>query len=204
MRAYASAQIFLAVSTTSCSFCHCSSSVNRLPSSDDAKPHCGLMARLSSGTYRLASSIRRRSVSCGSSCGHFAADQAENDTLVAGNETERLESAGAVGLVFQEKEIHVELVEQLFSDRIVTALRVPLASIVSATEVDGQRHPLSSRSIEARIVDADRFVERVVGGDVHFPSDVVTPFRIEVVAIPRRVDLHVVDALVHQRTESQT
>ena len=47
-----------ATSTTSCILRHCSSSLRRLPSKVDANPHCGLRARLSRGTYRLASSMR--------------------------------------------------------------------------------------------------------------------------------------------------
>src|SRR5882672_1429507 len=47
-----------AVSTTRCSLAHCSSSVSIFPSMVEAKPHCGLSARFSSGTYWEASLIR--------------------------------------------------------------------------------------------------------------------------------------------------
>src|SRR6266508_5871123 len=58
---YACRQTWTAVSTTNFSFCHCCSSVSRFTSMGDAKPHCGRMARFSSGTYLLASSTRRAS-----------------------------------------------------------------------------------------------------------------------------------------------
>src|SRR5690606_16266941 len=48
-----------AVETTSSSLRRWSSTVSRLPSAVDAKPHCGLIARYSGSTYRDASSIRR-------------------------------------------------------------------------------------------------------------------------------------------------
>ena len=47
-----------ATSATSSSLRHWSSSVSRLPAAVDAKPHCGLRASRSTGTYPLASSIR--------------------------------------------------------------------------------------------------------------------------------------------------
>src|ERR1700730_16125084 len=46
------------VSATSFSLAHCRSSVTRFPSAVEAKPHCGLRARFSRGTYRDASSMR--------------------------------------------------------------------------------------------------------------------------------------------------
>lgn len=44
-----------AISTTSRTFAHCSSSVSLLPISHEAKPHCGDKYRRSSGTYLEAS-----------------------------------------------------------------------------------------------------------------------------------------------------
>jgi class 3 adenylate cyclase len=64
-------QTFAAVSTTRASFAFSSSSPSRLPPATEAKPHCGLSARRSSGAIAAASSSRRRKVSIGSSCGSF-------------------------------------------------------------------------------------------------------------------------------------
>src|SRR5438128_3782462 len=50
-------QTLRTVSTTSFNLAHCWSSVMRLPSEVEANPHCGLSARLSSGTYLEASLI---------------------------------------------------------------------------------------------------------------------------------------------------
>ena len=46
-----------AISFTSFNFSHCCSSVSLFPISQDAKPHCGLRYRRSSGTYFAASLI---------------------------------------------------------------------------------------------------------------------------------------------------
>jgi len=52
-----------AVRATSSSFCRCTSGVMRFPSHVEAKPHCGLNANRSSGTYLAASMMRRISSS---------------------------------------------------------------------------------------------------------------------------------------------
>src|SRR5258706_1387575 len=51
-------QTFRAAATTRSSLRFWSSSLMRLPTTSEPKPHCGLMARRSSGTYCAASSIR--------------------------------------------------------------------------------------------------------------------------------------------------
>src|SRR4051794_13333608 len=52
-----------ATSTMSASFAFCSSIVSALPSTVDEKPHCPLRQSCSSGTYLVASSMRRLSAS---------------------------------------------------------------------------------------------------------------------------------------------
>src|SRR5690348_639886 len=52
-----------AISTTSRIFAHCCASVSTLPSSVEAKPHCGLSAICSIGMNFAASSSRRFTVS---------------------------------------------------------------------------------------------------------------------------------------------
>src|SRR6266511_1306145 len=47
------------ISTIMRSFAHCSSSARTLPSSVEAKPHCGERQYWSSDTYLVASSMRR-------------------------------------------------------------------------------------------------------------------------------------------------
>src|ERR1700735_2908354 len=64
-------QTRLAVSTTSLSLAHCSSSVSKFPSMVDANPHCGLSARFSIGKWRPACSILRTRSSLLSSSGSF-------------------------------------------------------------------------------------------------------------------------------------
>src|SRR5262249_23622857 len=57
--AHARPHISSATSTIILSFAHCSSSARILPSSVEAKPHCGDRQSCSSGTYLAASSMRR-------------------------------------------------------------------------------------------------------------------------------------------------
>src|SRR5207253_10571638 len=58
-----------AISTTRSSLRFWSSSLTRLPTTSEPKPHCGLTANRSSGTYFAASSMRRLSSSIDSSSG---------------------------------------------------------------------------------------------------------------------------------------
>lgn len=67
--AYLSDQTSSAISFTSLSFAHCSSSVSLLPISQDANPHCGLKYKRSSGTYFAASWILAITFSLSSSSG---------------------------------------------------------------------------------------------------------------------------------------
>ena len=60
-----------AISFTSFNFSHCCSSVSLFPISQDAKPHCGLRYRRSSGTYFAASLILWITRSLSSSSGDF-------------------------------------------------------------------------------------------------------------------------------------
>ena len=42
----------------------------------------------------------------------FAGDETKYDSLVLGHEAQRLETAGALGVVFHEVAVHVDLIEQ--------------------------------------------------------------------------------------------
>ena len=85
------------------SFAHCSSSARMLPSSVEAKPHCGDRQNCSSGGEfgRLVDAaldvvlLLQRAA--------LGGDEAEHHDLVAlGQEAQRLEAAGALGVVFEE------------------------------------------------------------------------------------------------------
>ena len=110
-------------STIILSFAHCSSSASTLPSSVEAKPHCGDRQSWSSATYLVASSMRRLMSSLASSLPLLRGDQAEHELLVAlGEEAQRLEAAGAVAVVFEEIAVDIDLAEQLLGDEFVAAL----------------------------------------------------------------------------------
>src|SRR5262249_48163634 len=66
------------------SFRHWSASVIRLPCAVLAKPHCGLMHRRSTGTYREASAIRRAMSATGSRAGDLVVTRPSTITLSSG------------------------------------------------------------------------------------------------------------------------
>lgn len=99
--AYLSDQTSSAISFTSLSFAHCSSSVSLLPISQDANPHCGLKYKRSSGTYFAASWIladyfffvfQFRCLGCYKS---------KYDLLIAGYLCKWCKSAGSLVVIFQ-------------------------------------------------------------------------------------------------------
>src|SRR3979409_1970200 len=69
-------------STIILSLAHCSSSASTLPSSVDAKPHCGLRASCSGAATFVASSIRRLTSSFFSSVPDFEVTRPSTTTLL--------------------------------------------------------------------------------------------------------------------------
>ena len=67
----------------------------------EAKPHCGLSAKFSSGTYLLASSMRLLELVLRLQLGKLAAYEPEHHRLVARHEAQRLEGAGALRFVLE-------------------------------------------------------------------------------------------------------
>ena len=106
-KSHASPQMSRASSTTSRSFCSCTSGVIGLPVSTLAKPHCGLTARLSRSRWRVASSMRRLQLVLALHRRRLGRDQAEHHGLVARHEAQRREPAGARRVVLQEVERNV-------------------------------------------------------------------------------------------------
>lgn len=69
--------------------------------------------------------------------GELAGDDTENDVLVRGEELEGLEASGARSVVLEVVGCHVQLLEQLDGDAVVTALgEVTAADEVTAAQVD--------------------------------------------------------------------
>ena len=142
-------QIRRAVSATSLSLAHCCSSVMRLPSAVEAKPHCGLSARFSSGTNRAASSMRRARLSADSKLRQFRADQAEDDGFSLRHEAQWHERARAIVVVFEQEPIDFERSEQFLGDRVVAAFGVPMAAVVAAAKMDRERDAVAARGAES-------------------------------------------------------
>ena len=123
------------------SFAHCSSSASTLPSSVEAKPHCGDRQSCSSATYLVASSMRRLMSSLRSSRPRLGRDQAEHELLVAlGEIAQRLEAAGAVAVVFQEIAVEIGVREQMLGDVVVAARGDEGGAEIAAAGMHGDRH----------------------------------------------------------------
>ncbi len=66
--------------------------------------------------------MRRLTASGASSAPIFGRDQSHHDDLVAlWQQPQRLGAAGAIGVPFKEITVDIEIVEQLFSNRLVAA-----------------------------------------------------------------------------------
>ena len=122
-------------------FAHCSSSARMLPSSVEAKPHCGDSAEL------LERRELRRLVDAALDVvlllqrADLGGDEAEHHDLVAlRQEPQRLEAAGAVGVVFQEIAVEVHAAEQPLGDRLVAARGHPGGFEVAAADMRGDGH----------------------------------------------------------------
>src|SRR5438874_13421142 len=82
----------------------------------------------------------------------LGADEAEHHFLALRHETQRLEAAGALGVVLEKEAIHVEPGEYPLGDEVgVGAAREPGALEVAATGVDAHRHVV--RHLADRLVD---------------------------------------------------
>ena len=140
-----------AISTIMRSFAHCSSSASVLPSSVEAKPHCGDRQSCSSGMNFAAWSMRRLISSFDSSRAALAGDQAQHHRLVLRHHAQRLEAAGAVAVVFHEEAVDLDLVEQDLLHRLVAAGAHVGRFIIAAAHVHGDGHV--GRNVRHRGVD---------------------------------------------------
>lgn len=96
--------------------------------------------------------------------GELGGDNAQDDVLVGGEVLEGLEAAGALGVVLQVVGVHVQLLEQLDGDAVVTTLgEVTAADEVTAAQVDTNVHVLGETD-EGVVVQLDVLLEHVVGG----------------------------------------
>jgi hypothetical protein len=94
----------------------------------------------------------------------LAGHNAENDLLVRGQVLEGLEAAGALGVVLKVVSVHVELLEQLDGDAVVSALgKVAAANEIAAAQVHANVHVLGQAD-EAVVVQLDVLLEHVIGG----------------------------------------
>ena len=150
-RTGAQPQTSAAVSTTSRSLAACSSAVSALPSTVEEKPHCGDRQSCSSGTYLLASSIRRLRVSLSSSSPRLVVTRPRTTSLARRHEPQRRERAGPLVVVLQEEPVDLQLGEQRLGDEVVAALGRPGGAEVAPAQVGGDVHaprPAGERGVD--------------------------------------------------------
>ena len=71
---------------------------------------------------------------------HLGADQAEHHDLAFRHEAQRLKTAGARSVVFQQKAVVRQFVEQPLGNGVVAAFAVPHAALVAAAKMDAAGH----------------------------------------------------------------
>ena len=95
--------------------------------------------------------------------GELASDDTEDDVLVRGKELEGLEAAGARGVVFEVVGVHVQLLEELDGNAVVTALgEVTAADEVTAAQMNTDVQ-IGGQVDEDVVVLLDVLLEHVVG-----------------------------------------
>ena len=102
-------------------------------------------------TNFAACSMRRLISSRLSSRPDLAGDEAEHHGLALGHEAQRLETAGALGVVFHEIAVHVDLVEQQLGHRLVAARGDEARAEIAAAQMHGDGHV--GRDVGDRRVD---------------------------------------------------
>src|SRR5215469_1375169 len=81
-------------------------------------------------------------------------DEAKYDDLVAlGQETQRLEAAGALGVVFEKIAVVVDLAQQRLRHRLVAAFRNPRRAEIAAADMGGDSH-VGGLGLERGVDDA--------------------------------------------------
>ena len=145
-------QTLLAVSTTSSSFRFCSSGVSMFPGAVEANPHCGLSARFSTATYLAASSMRRKIWSCDSNCGFLELIRPKTTTLSGGMNRSGFEAPCPLGVILQQKSVHVERGKGALCYYIVAAFGTPGAAIVAPAHVHGYGDARTPRVSQGGVV----------------------------------------------------
>ena len=133
--------------------------------------------------------------------GTLRAHEPQHHRPALGDEAKRLERAGSLVVVLQQEAVHVQAREELLRDRVVAALGVPMAAVVPAAQVHGQRDPGAASRREARVVGLDRLGQERPRLDPHLGFDPVAPLRVDEVAVARGVDLEIARPLLGHARE---
>src|SRR5213079_142975 len=95
----------------------------------------------------------------------FRGHQTQHHGLAGWDEAQRLERAGSIAVVLQEKAIDRQLVEELLGDGVVTALGEPAALRVAPANVESERHALASQALQRSSIGFDRLPGGGIGID---------------------------------------
>ena len=117
-----------------------SSTVITLPSTTLAKPHGGLIARLSPSTSRLASSMRLQIV-LALEFRSLGGDEPKQDLLSIRHEPLRGEGTAPFVVIFEEEAVDVQAAEASLGQVVVCPLGNPLGAGVAATAAEGWGWP---------------------------------------------------------------
>src|SRR5262245_7784291 len=130
-----------ATSTIKRSFAHCSSSARILPSSVEAKPHCGDRHNCSMSTYLAASSMRRLMASLLSSTPLLEVTRPSTTCfLPLGTKRSGSKPPARALSVFQEIAVDGHFAEQRRRHELVAAPRDPGRAEIAAAGMHGDRH----------------------------------------------------------------
>src|SRR5437660_5962880 len=124
-------------------------------------------------------------------------DQAQHDRAVLGHVAERAEPTRALVVVLQQEALEQRLLEDP-GDRLIVALRIELALVVAAADVQAERDP--GVALDDRVVELDAAVDQLLRVAAALPV-ALAHLRVEQRRVLGRVDLDVraaePDQLVH-------
>ena len=105
----------------------------------EAKPHCGPIATCPTSMNRPASSIRAiRSSACSTAPVLVVMRPRTTVGPSFGHEAQRLETAGALGIVFQQQPVELQVAEEIFRNAVIGALAVPHGGPVAAADMQAE------------------------------------------------------------------
>ena len=76
-----------------------------------------------------------------------------------------------------------------------------MAAVIAAAKMNCQRHARTPRRMETGVIRANRLLEERIRLDLHFRVNPLAPFLVHEIAVARRIDLNVFNAIARQLRE---